>query len=108
MTPKTEVSCSPETPVDFQRSSQHWIQEDITLHNHHYENLKSYKSEYASKGGILYEAMFIIHIYGCETPTLGYRNESNFVAFFVQPYGILGSVKRECTHFVHFVEAACW
>jgi hypothetical protein len=33
----------PEKSVDFQRVTQHYIPESITLHNHHYENLKQYK-----------------------------------------------------------------
>jgi hypothetical protein len=35
--------CSSETSVDFQRTTQHYIPEDRTLHNHRWENLKSYK-----------------------------------------------------------------
>jgi hypothetical protein len=39
---KMEVACSSETSADFQRSTQRCIPEDTTLHNHRYENLKSY------------------------------------------------------------------
>jgi hypothetical protein len=31
-----------ETSVDFQRTTRSYIPEDRTLHNHRYENLKSY------------------------------------------------------------------
>jgi hypothetical protein len=83
-----EATCSPETPDDFQRTTQHCIPEDRTLHNHRYENLECYKREHASKEGILFEAMCIIHIYDCfitvkrRTFTLGYRNDSSFVVIF--------------------------
>jgi hypothetical protein len=33
---------TPETSVDFQRTTQRYIPEDLTLHNHHCENLKAY------------------------------------------------------------------
>jgi hypothetical protein len=36
-----EAPCSSETSVDFQRTTQLYIPEDITLHNHRRENLKS-------------------------------------------------------------------
>jgi hypothetical protein len=31
-----------ETPVDFQRTTRRYIPEDVILHNHRCENLKSY------------------------------------------------------------------
>jgi hypothetical protein len=37
-----ETTCSSETSVDFQRSTERYIPEDRTLHNHLYENLESY------------------------------------------------------------------
>jgi hypothetical protein len=37
-----EAICSSETSVDFQRATLRYIPEDGTLHNHRYENLKSY------------------------------------------------------------------
>jgi hypothetical protein len=37
-----EVTCSSEMSVDFQWVTWCYIPEDITLHNHHCENLKSY------------------------------------------------------------------
>jgi hypothetical protein len=38
-----EVICSSsETSVDFQRTAWHYVPEDATLHNPHWENLKSY------------------------------------------------------------------
>jgi hypothetical protein len=40
---ETEAICSPETSVDFQWTTLRYIAEDITLHNHRCENLKSYK-----------------------------------------------------------------
>jgi hypothetical protein len=33
-----------ETSVDIQRTTPRYISEDITLHNHYCENLRSYKS----------------------------------------------------------------
>jgi hypothetical protein len=39
---KMEATYSSETLVDFQRTTQCHIPEDITLHNHFCENLKSY------------------------------------------------------------------
>jgi hypothetical protein len=40
---KMEAACSSETSVDTQRTTRRYIPEDRTLHNHRYENLKSYK-----------------------------------------------------------------
>jgi hypothetical protein len=39
---RIEATCSPETSVDFQRTTRRYIPEDRTLHNHRCENLKSY------------------------------------------------------------------
>jgi hypothetical protein len=39
---RMEATCSSETSVDFQRTTRRYIPEDRTLHNHLYENLKSY------------------------------------------------------------------
>jgi hypothetical protein len=36
------MTCSPETPVDFQQSRRRYIPEHKTLHNHRSENLESY------------------------------------------------------------------
>jgi hypothetical protein len=36
-----EATCSYETSVDFQRTTQRYIQEHRTFHNHRCENLKS-------------------------------------------------------------------
>jgi hypothetical protein len=41
-TPKIEAIYSSETSVDFQRTKRRYIPEDIALHNHRRENLKSY------------------------------------------------------------------
>jgi hypothetical protein len=38
-----EAVCSSETVVEFQQSTQRYIPEDSTLHNHRRDNLKSYK-----------------------------------------------------------------
>jgi hypothetical protein len=38
---KIKATCSSETSVDFQQSTRCYIPEDITLHNHRCENLKS-------------------------------------------------------------------
>jgi hypothetical protein len=40
---KMEAICSSVTLVDFQWATQRYIPQDSTLHNHHCENLKSYK-----------------------------------------------------------------
>jgi hypothetical protein len=40
-------TCSSETSADFQRTKRHYIAEDRCLHNHRYENLKSYLSSYS-------------------------------------------------------------
>jgi hypothetical protein len=37
-----EATCSSEASVDFQRTTRLYIPEDLTLHNHRCENLKSY------------------------------------------------------------------
>jgi hypothetical protein len=50
-----EAICSSETSVDFQRTTQCYIPEDSTLHNHRCENLKSYIRN------ILYYSIFIGH-----------------------------------------------
>jgi hypothetical protein len=42
--PKMEATCSFEIFVDFQRTTRRYIPEDITLHNHLYENLKCLKN----------------------------------------------------------------
>jgi hypothetical protein len=39
---KMEAICSSEISVDFQRTARRYTPEDITLHNLHCENLKSY------------------------------------------------------------------
>jgi hypothetical protein len=46
---KMEAICSSETSVDFQRTTQRYIPEDGTLHNHRCENLKSYITKLFSK-----------------------------------------------------------
>jgi hypothetical protein len=40
---KMEETCPSETLVDFQQTTQCYIPEDRSLHNHCCENLKSYK-----------------------------------------------------------------
>jgi hypothetical protein len=40
---KMEATCSFETSVDFRRTTRRYIPEDIPLHIHRCENLKSYK-----------------------------------------------------------------
>jgi hypothetical protein len=42
-----EAIFSFETSADFQRTTRPYIPENSTLHNYHYENLKSYKSHFA-------------------------------------------------------------
>jgi hypothetical protein len=39
---KMEATCSSETSVDFHRNTRRYISEDITIHNHRCENLKSH------------------------------------------------------------------
>jgi hypothetical protein len=39
---KMETICSPETSVDFQRTTRLYVPEDSTLHNHSCENLRSW------------------------------------------------------------------
>jgi hypothetical protein len=41
---KMETKCSSEMSVEYQRTTQRYIPEDITLHNHRCENLNSYLS----------------------------------------------------------------
>jgi hypothetical protein len=36
-----EAVCSSETSVDFQLTTERYISEDTTIHNHRYDNLKS-------------------------------------------------------------------
>jgi hypothetical protein len=47
---KVEATCSSETSVFFQLSTQHCISEDSTLRNHRCENLKSYKWNLSNRG----------------------------------------------------------
>jgi hypothetical protein len=47
---KIEATCSSETPVDFQQTTRPYIQEDRTLHNRRFENLKSYVGYEKSDG----------------------------------------------------------
>jgi hypothetical protein len=42
-TVKLEATSSSEKSMDFRRATWRYIPEDRTLHNHRYENLKSYK-----------------------------------------------------------------
>jgi hypothetical protein len=48
---KLEAICSSETSVEFQRTTQHYIPEDRTLHNNRCKDLKSYelKIDYISR-----------------------------------------------------------
>jgi hypothetical protein len=39
---KKEAICSSETSVEFERTTQRYIPEDSTAHNHRCDNLKSY------------------------------------------------------------------
>lgn len=41
-----EATCSTETSVDFQRTTQRHISENTTLHNHRFENLTSYMANF--------------------------------------------------------------
>jgi hypothetical protein len=45
---KMEALCSPETSVDFQRTTRRYIPEDSTLHNHRCENLTSMEETVSS------------------------------------------------------------
>jgi hypothetical protein len=40
---KMEATCSPKMSGDFQWTIWHYIPEERTFHNHHCDNLKSYK-----------------------------------------------------------------
>jgi hypothetical protein len=39
---KVEAICSPETSVEFQRTTRRYIPEERTINNHRCENLKLY------------------------------------------------------------------
>jgi hypothetical protein len=41
-----EATCSSETSVDFRQTTQRYIPEGRSLHNHHCENLKSYRGKF--------------------------------------------------------------
>jgi hypothetical protein len=56
LTLKIEATCSSETSVYFQRTTWCYVLEDRTLHNHRYEDLKSYVKGKA------------IHVTGCGGP----------------------------------------
>jgi hypothetical protein len=43
---KIKATCSSETSVDFERTTRGYITEYNTLHNHRFENLKSYIAKY--------------------------------------------------------------
>jgi hypothetical protein len=64
LTLKVEATCSSKTSVDFQRTTWHYIPQDRTLHNHHYENLKSYISScnswYLGQNVILFPVLFCV------------------------------------------------
>jgi hypothetical protein len=47
-----EGTFSSETSVDFQRTTRRYITEDRTLHNHRFENLKSYIIALLSRNGV--------------------------------------------------------
>jgi hypothetical protein len=47
-TRKMERTCCSETPVNFRRTTRHYIPEDIDLHKHCCESLKFYKNEIPS------------------------------------------------------------
>jgi hypothetical protein len=70
-TPKMEVTCSFQTSVGFQRTTQYYIPEDRTLHNHRCENLKSYTS---------YCNFTFLSDFLQRKPTLGSRDSSDRVA----------------------------
>jgi hypothetical protein len=46
LTSKMEVTCSSETSLEFQRTTQHYFPDHRTLHNHRCENLKPYVCAY--------------------------------------------------------------
>jgi hypothetical protein len=50
-----EAICSSETSVDTQWTTQRYIPEDGTLHNHCCENLKSYKADLLKDFTIIYQ-----------------------------------------------------
>jgi hypothetical protein len=41
---KVKATCSSETSIDSERTTRRYIPEDITVHNHRFQNLKSYTS----------------------------------------------------------------
>jgi hypothetical protein len=49
-----KVTCSSKTSFDFQQTTWHYVVEDRTLHNHLYENLKSYNTSVFLQGKDLF------------------------------------------------------
>jgi hypothetical protein len=59
---KMEETCSSETSVDFQQTTQRYILEDKTLHNHGYEDPKSFHHVHSS-GPYIKPDEFNPHVY---------------------------------------------
>jgi hypothetical protein len=60
---KMVAICSSETSVDSQRTTQHYIPEDGTLHNHCCENLKSFLSNLCKRKFMFHILNFISMFY---------------------------------------------
>jgi hypothetical protein len=58
-----EATCSPETTVNFQRTTWRYISEDRILHNYRYENLKSYKTDRGYKVKAAFKVILIAACY---------------------------------------------
>jgi hypothetical protein len=57
---KMEAISSSETSGDFQQTTQYYIPEDSTLHNHHCENIKSYTLKMFEN---LWQSNFFVSLY---------------------------------------------
>jgi hypothetical protein len=81
LTLKMETRCSPETSVDTQRTTQRYIPEDGTLHNHRCENLKSYKEHvWRNRGRIVF---IMAHIFLRDIEKLW--SADTFVLWYMAP-----------------------
>jgi hypothetical protein len=91
LTLKMEAVCSSGSSVDFQWTARCYITEDSPLHNHPYENLKSYNHCFLAIIGYV-AGTFLVSLWH----SAGFMNQEP------SPYKVLAGFQKTVTHF------SCW